>query len=84
MKDVLDEVEFAELLECEPTTVQEQARRGELPGVKIGRGWIFPRTAILEALHQKAMDNMRKPATAAPRAIKKPQPLRRVPPVLPI
>lgn len=82
MNDVLDEVEAAALLDCEPSTVQEGARRGDLPGVKFGRSWRFPRSALLEALHQKAMANMVKAAPAGPLGVQK-KVLKRVPPVLP-
>jgi excisionase family DNA binding protein len=58
VNDVLDEIEAAELFDCEPSTIQEKARNGELPGVKIGRSWRFPRTALLEVLHTKALANM--------------------------
>lgn len=57
MKDVLNEQEVADLLDCETSTVQEKARVGELPGLKFGRSWIFPRSALLQSLHQKAMEN---------------------------
>lgn len=79
MNDVLSEAEVAELLDCEPKTVQEKARLGELPAVKFGRSWIFPRTALLEVLHHKALQNAPK---KAPAAVYK-QNLQRVPPRLP-
>jgi excisionase family DNA binding protein len=37
MNDVLNENEVAEILDCEPATVKEKARNGELPAVKFGR-----------------------------------------------
>ena len=79
MNDVLSETQVAELLDCEPKTVQEKARLGELPGLKFGRSWIFPKSALLEALHQKALE---KPSMKTPAAIYKPS-LERVPPRLP-
>lgn len=80
--DVLDENQAAELLDCEPKTVQERARCGDLPGVKFGRSWRFPRSALLEALHQKAMANMVR-RVVAPTAVGVKQSARRSPPVLP-
>ena len=59
MNDVLNENEVAEILDCEPATVKEKARNGELPAVKFGRSWRFPRSALMEALHQKALANKR-------------------------
>lgn len=61
LKDVLDENDVAELLDCEPSTVQEKARQGELPAVKFGRSWRFPRAALLESLNAKALANKPKP-----------------------
>jgi hypothetical protein len=40
MNDVLNENEVAEILDCEPATVKEKARNGELPAVKFGRSWL--------------------------------------------
>jgi len=59
--EILDEYAAAELLDCEPSTVQEKARNGELPAVKYGRSWRFPKSALLEALHAKAMANLDRP-----------------------
>lgn len=80
MKDVLDENEVAEILDCEPSTVQEKARAGELPAVKFGRSWRFPRAALMEALHKKAMENRPKKTTSV--GVKFPAG-RRAPPPLP-
>jgi excisionase family DNA binding protein len=82
MNDVLNESEAADLLDCEPSTVQEAARRGELPAVKFGRSWRFPRGALLVALDQKAMANMVN-AVAKPKAIQMGV-AKRMAPVLPV
>jgi excisionase family DNA binding protein len=66
-KDVLTEQEVAHILDCEPSTIQEKARRGELPGIKVGRSWRFPRIALLQALNEKALANI--PQRPAPRAV---------------
>ena len=83
MKDVMSKDEVAEILDCEPVTVEEKARTGELPGVKFGRSWIFPRTALLECLHTKALENTkpREPVKPAAKAVK--NPFKRSPPQLP-
>jgi excisionase family DNA binding protein len=57
MNDVLDETEVAAILDCEPKTVQEKARSGELPAIKFGRSWRFPRSALMQALHELALAN---------------------------
>lgn len=81
MNDILTEKEVADLLDCESTTVQEKARNAELPGLKYGRSWVFPRSALMEVLNAKAM--ARTPTIAKPLAtfVKKSQ--RKPPPVLP-
>lgn len=83
MKDVLNEKEVAELLDCEPGTVQEKARLGELPAVKFGRSWRFPRAALLDALNAKALTNKPKAAPAKAVAVGTAK-LRRTPPPLPV
>ena len=85
VKDILTESQVAELLDCETSTVQEKLRTGWLPEVKIGRSWIIPRSALLEALHMKAMANMEPPLKAKPLGIVKPISAKvRRPPVLPV
>ena len=81
MNDILTEKEVADLLDCEPTTVQEKARTADLPGLKYGRSWVFPRAALMEALHAKAL--ARTPAKAEPVATFIKQGQRKAPPVLP-
>ncbi|MDO9235965.1 MAG: helix-turn-helix domain-containing protein [Aquabacterium sp.] len=83
MKDILTEEDVAEILGCEIQTIQEKARSGELPGVKFGRPWRFPRTALLEALHTKAMANKSKAAPAPVAVLKPVGKASRQPPVLP-
>jgi excisionase family DNA binding protein len=84
---VLDVDQVAELLRCEPTTVQEHARRGELPGLKLGRDWVFPVGALLQRLDEVALKESakrREPVTSSAvlHDIKR-QKAKRVPPALP-
>lgn len=83
MKDVMNKDEVAEILDCEPVTVEEKARTGELPGVKFGRSWIFPRTALLECLHAKALENTKPRTQPQPVAKAVKNPFKRSPPQLP-
>ena len=85
---VLDVDQVAELLRCEPTTVQEQARRGELPGLKLGRDWVFPVGTLLRRLDELALEGaakrrqpVRPAAVAVPVAASRAP--RRAPPLLP-
>ena len=80
MNDILTEKEVADLLDCEPTTVQEKARLGELPAIKFGRSWRFPRVALLESLNARALAN--KPKAAPMKAVQIGA-VRRRPPALP-
>jgi excisionase family DNA binding protein len=51
-EDVLDGRDVAELLHLPISTVLEYARRGVLPGRKLGRRWIFLRDEVEEAVRQ--------------------------------
>ncbi len=80
MTDTIDSRECAELLRCTPEQVEELARKGDLPAVKIGRGWLFVRADLLAYLAEKAREealerrSRREVVKMAPRA---PQPGRR-------
>lgn len=54
LDDLTDDVQLAAALGCELSTIQARALAGELPGVKFGRGWVFPRDAVLDALNGQA------------------------------
>lgn len=51
-EDVLDGREVAELLHLPISTVLEYARRGVLPGRKLGRRWIFLRDEVEATVRQ--------------------------------
>jgi excisionase family DNA binding protein len=53
-EDVLDGREVADLLDLPVSTVLEYARRGLLPGRKLGRRWIFLRDEVEAAVRGKA------------------------------
>lgn len=55
--EVMSETQVAAILDCEPQTVQEKARAGQLPGIKFGRSWIFPKSALIQRLHEMALEN---------------------------
>lgn len=46
----------AKLLHCTPEQVEELARAGEIPGLKLGRGWLFVRADLLAYLAEKARE----------------------------
>lgn len=52
--ETIDAHAAAILLHCDVLQIEALARRGEIPGTKIGRGWIFLRTQLLAAIADKA------------------------------
>ena len=50
--DVLTVNDVAALLELNPYTVKEYARRGILPGRKLGRTWRFLRPELEDAIRE--------------------------------
>lgn len=56
----------ANALDCAGTTVEERARTGDLPGIRLGRGWVFPRAALMQSLcdlaHREAAERKNKPS----------------------
>lgn len=48
--------ECAELLICSVDQIEEMARTGEIPGLKIGRGWLFIKDDLIEYLASKARE----------------------------
>lgn len=51
--ETLDLNGVAALLLAEPETVAQYARTGELPGTRVGKGWIFLRDDVLGFLRQR-------------------------------
>jgi hypothetical protein len=89
LPNVLDVSAVAALLRCAETTVEDRARRGELPGLKIGESWVFPAGALTQRLDELALEQAaerRKPApkpTAVLHQVPASKRARRSPPVLP-
>ncbi len=54
LREVLSVEDVADLLQLDVATVRALARRGELPGVKLGKHWRFLRDEILESLRPAA------------------------------
>ena len=84
--DTIDADQCAELLRCSVDQVEEMARAGYIPGLKIGRGWLFVRADLLAWLAQRAREEAAdRRARRQPAAIVQPiKPRRRPPPVLPV
>jgi excisionase family DNA binding protein len=53
--DILTKEQVADMLDCEVTTIEDKARSAQLPAVKIGRSWMFPRAALMQRLNEMAL-----------------------------
>lgn len=86
MGETIDSAECSELLRCTPEQVEELARSGEIPGLKLGRGWLFVRSDLLSYLAEKARaEAQERRAKRQPVMNRSPdiKPRRRQPPALP-
>lgn len=57
--------QVAEMMGCEPGTIEDALRRGDLPGVKLGKGWRIPARALADALNDMAVEEAKKRRTPA-------------------
>lgn len=64
---ILTVEQVAELCDCTPTTVRERASAGDLPGLKLGRDWVFPAAALDQALCTLAMEQAQARRSASPK-----------------
>lgn len=53
---VLDSARVADLLGCTEATIKHLLSRGDLPGVKLGRGWCIPGAALIQRLNDMATE----------------------------
>jgi excisionase family DNA binding protein len=69
--ETMDVCETATLLHAESETVLQFARRGELPGTRIGKSWVFLREDVIAFLkNQIAKDTeQRRRQTSLPDAV---------------
>lgn len=85
--DTIDSEECAAILRCTAEQVEELARTGEIPGLKLGRSWLFIRADLLAYLAEKARaeaQERRARRTPNVQALRMTKPRRRVPPALPV
>jgi nitrogen PTS system EIIA component len=52
--------EVAKYLRVVPDTIYRKARRGEIPAVKMGKVWRFPKETIDKWLHESALETVKK------------------------
>lgn len=88
--DTLNAVDAAAVLHADPETVLLLARKGDLPGAKIGKSWVFLRSDVLEYLSNRVKRETEQRrmacASSAPVAVlamKSPSRRRRMLPALP-
>jgi len=53
--ETLDVTEAAALLHAEPETIMQLARKGALPGTRIGKSWVFLREDVIAFLKEQVM-----------------------------
>jgi excisionase family DNA binding protein len=84
MGPIIDAQACSGMLGCTPEHVEELARTGEIPALKIGRSWRFVFDDLLAYLAEKARSEAeeRRRKHQSPAATIKP-PRRRAPPSLP-
>lgn len=51
--DTMDVAEAAAMLRAEVATVLQYARRGDLPGTRIGKSWVFLREDVMSFLREQ-------------------------------
>jgi excisionase family DNA binding protein len=51
--ETLDVAEVAALLRAEAETIMQLARKGELPGTRIGKSWVFLREDVIAFLKEQ-------------------------------
>lgn len=69
---VLTTEAVSELLGCSSYTVEEMARKGELPGIKPGGSWVFPVLAFEQRINEMALEqsaDRRRPKGPTPTAL---------------
>lgn len=59
---LLTSEQVAEALGCEVGHVNTMAATHKLPGIKLGRSWRFPESALLRFFDEQAMANLTQPA----------------------
>ena len=57
---VMNADEVARYLGVVPDTIYRKARRGEIPAVKMGKIWRFPKEALDKWLNDSALGTMKK------------------------
>ena len=60
MAQVMNVDEVARYLRVVPDTIYRRARRGEIPAVKVGKVWRFPKDTLDKWLNDSALETVKK------------------------
>jgi len=60
MTRVMNVTEVARYLRVVPDTIYRKARRGEIPAVKMGKVWRFPKETLDKWLNDAALETVKK------------------------
>jgi excisionase family DNA binding protein len=83
LEPILSVETAAQLLQCQPGTVEDLCRAGTLPGHKFGTGWVLPTAAFLHRVNEIALEkSAERRMLPQPAAVQMPRPEKRRPPTL--
>ena len=60
MARIMNVGEVARYLRVVPDTIYRKARRGEIPAVKVGKVWRFPKATLDKWLNDAALETVKK------------------------
>ncbi len=61
MTRIMNVGQVARYLGVVPDTIYRKARRGEIPAVKVGKVWRFPKETLDKWLNDSALESVKKP-----------------------
>ena len=61
MTRIMNVGQVARYLGVVPDTIYRKARRGEIPAVKVGKVWRFPKETLDKWLNDSALESIKKP-----------------------
>ena len=84
MSETIGSDDCSKMLMCTPEQVEEMARSGDIPGLKIGRSWLFVRNDLLSYLAERARSEAQERRAKRQPGVREitSKPRRQTPPVL--
>lgn len=87
MNNTMDVNEAAAFLRIHPVTASELASRGEIPGAKFGRSWVFDLQVLSDwrakQIEEQTANRRRNLSNPIPKTKKKKGKRKHIPPILP-